>query len=86
MMINYIFSTEEINLMCIFDTSSKDNLLRELRESLNDVYDPEMREIYGSTIEKLEKISGGDFAEIGLHIADEFDEYIIDEGEYEIAD
>lgn len=72
MMNHFLFSAEEINLMCIFDTSSKSNLLSELRESLNDVYDPDMRDIYESTIEKLEKISDGDFSEIGLYIADEF--------------
>jgi len=78
----FIFSAEEINLMCIFDTSSKENLLYDLWESLNDVYDPEMRDIYNSVIEKLGKISDVDFADIGLYIADEFmygeDYYIAD--------
>ena len=83
---NFMFSVEEINLMCIFDVSSRENLLNELRDSLSDVYDPEMREVYESTIEKLEKISDGDFSEVGLYIADEFDEFIDDEGEYEIAE
>ena len=69
---NFIFSAEQINLMCIFDTSSRNTLLNELRNSLHDVYDPEMREIYGNTIEKLEKISEADFACIGLYIADEY--------------
>ena len=76
-MINFLFSAEEINLMCIFDTSSKENLLNELRDSLKDVYDPEMRDIYDSTIEKLEKVSDEDFSEIGLYITNE---------EYDIAE
>ena len=63
-----MFSAEQINLMCIFDTSSRNTL----RNSLHDVYDPEMQEIYGNTIEKLEKISDDDFADIGLYIADEY--------------
>jgi len=71
-MINFMFSAEEINLMCIFDTISKENLLNELRESLKNVYDPEMREIYNSSIEKLEKVSDEDFSEIGLYMADEY--------------
>ena len=50
---NFMFSAEEINLMCIFDTSNKQNLLSDLRESLPNIYDPEMREIYENTIEKL---------------------------------
>ena len=62
--INFLFSTEEINLMCIFDINDRQTLLGELRESLPDIYDPEMRDIYESTIDKLERIS------------DEFDEFI----------
>ena len=80
---NFLFSAEEINLMCIFETGSKKNLLNILREALkNDIYDPEMREIYENTIEKLEKISEEDFSDIGIYIADEF----IDGEEYEIAE
>lgn len=69
---NFIFTAEEINLMCIYDTRSKDVLLKDLREALYDVYDLEMYEIYSSTIEKLEKISDEDFTDIGLYIADEY--------------
>ena len=71
MLKQFIFSQEEMNLMCIFDTSGRENLISELRDSLPDVYDPEMRDIYESTIEKLKKISDGDFCEIGLYIAEE---------------
>lgn len=67
-----IFSVEEINLMCIYDTTDKAALIAELRDSLTGVYDPDMREIYESTIEKLEKISDDDYADIGFHIADEY--------------
>ena len=82
MLNQFTFSAEEINLMCIFDTSTKENLLSELRDSLRDVYDPEMRDIYDSTIEKLSTISDEDFSKIGLYIADEFTEG----EEYEIAE
>ena len=75
-MINFLFSAEEINLMCIFDITDRKALINELRESLPDIYDPEMREVYENTIEKLERISDADFSEIGLYIADEFDEFI----------
>jgi len=67
-----IFSVEEINLMCVYDTSNKPALTAELRGSLPDIYDPDMREIYESAIEKLEKISDDDFSEIGFYIADEY--------------
>ena len=85
-MINFMFSAEEINLICIFDISDRETLLNELRDSLSDIYDPEMREIYDSAIEKLERITDEDFSEIGLYIADEFDEFIEDEGEYDIGE
>jgi hypothetical protein len=68
-----IFSVEEINLMCIFDTSDKTKLIEELMESLPAIYDSDMREIYESTIEKLENISYEDFTDIGFFAADEFD-------------
>ena len=66
------FSVEEINLMCIFDTSSRTALLEELVTGLHDVQDPEMITIFGSTIEKLEAITDEEFAGIGFYIADDF--------------
>ena len=75
MMNQFLFSVEEINLMCIFDISDRQTLLNELRDSLPDIYDLEMREVYESTIDKLERLSDKDFSEIGLYIADELDEY-----------
>ena len=76
MLNTFMFSQEEINLMCIFETSERKNLLNELRESLSGVYDPEMRDVYESAIEKLERITDAEFTEIGLYLADEFDEFI----------
>ena len=67
------FSVEEINLMYIYDTSSRDSLLSDLRAGLADVYDPEMREVFESTIAKLETLNNGEFSEIGFYIADDFD-------------
>lgn len=78
----FFFTVEETNLMCIFSTDSKEALLSDLRESLNDVYELEMREIYDSAIEKLEAISEQDFSELGLAIADEF----VDGEEWEFGD
>ena len=71
---NDYFSVEEINLMCIFDTSDRAALIAELRESFPGVYDPDMREIYESAIAKLETISDEDFSGIGFYIADEYDD------------
>ena len=75
-MINkFMFSAEEINLMCIFDISSKENLLSDLCESLKDIYDLEMREIYESTIEKLGDMGNEEYTSIDFYPANEFDEY-----------
>jgi hypothetical protein len=71
---NDYFSVEEINLMCIFNTGGRTALIAELRESLPGVHDPDMREIYESTITKLETISDDDFSDIGFYIADDYTE------------
>ena len=65
------FSAVEINLMCIYDTTNRQILLSNLRTGLADVYDPEMREVYESVIDKLERISEAEFSEIGFYPADE---------------
>ena len=75
-MINkFMFSAEEINLMCIFDISSKENLSSELRESLHNIYDHEMCEIYENTIEKLGNMGNDEYTNIDFYPANEFDEY-----------
>lgn len=59
-----MFTVEEMNLMCIYDTTSRAALLSGIRESLPDVYDPDMRDIMETVIVKLEKLTDGEFAEI----------------------
>jgi len=66
------FTVPEINLMCILDTSSKENLLSELLLCRDNVYEPDMIELIDETIKKLEKITDEEFSEIGFFIADEF--------------
>jgi hypothetical protein len=65
------FSAEEINLMCIFDTSSRTALLAELWEKIDVIHDPEMRDIFESTIEKLEKVREDDYENVSPYFADE---------------
>ena len=66
------FSVEEINLMCIFNTNDRTELIDELLDGLNYIYESELRELFDTTIEKLENISDDDFSEIGFYIADEY--------------
>ena len=69
---NDIFTVEEINLMCIYDTGGRAALLSDLKQGLADVYEPDMREIFATAIAKLERITKDDFADIGFYIADDF--------------
>lgn len=77
-----IFTVEEINLMCIFDTSSRTALLSDLEVSLPDVYDPDMRDVFHTAIYSLNKLTDTEFLDIGLYIADEY----ADEEDFAIAD
>jgi len=66
------FTVEEINLMCIFDTSGKDRLIAEIITAAED-FEDEMVEIAESLIKKLHKMSGADFAALELY--PEYEEY-----------
>ena len=58
-----IFTYEEINLMCIYDTSSRKGLISELTK-MRKYLDPdeaEILELTDSAIRKLEKISDVEF-------------------------
>lgn len=57
--------------MRIYDTSSKGALLSDLGLALVDIYEPEMREVFGSVIRKLKAISDDDFASIDSFMANE---------------
>ena len=53
------FTNDEMNLMCIYNTGSRESLMRELRE---------MRGYIGADQpQKLEKISDAEFAELELY-------------------
>ena len=65
------FSTEELNLMSIFDTADRETLRNDLVTALHDVYEPDMIELFGSTLEKLDNLTDEEFAEIGFFIADD---------------
>jgi len=67
------FSAEELNLMCIFDTANRETLRNGLIAALHDVYEPEMIEVFGSTLEKLDTITDEDFTAIGFYLADDDD-------------
>jgi len=65
------FSAEELNLMSIFDTADREILRNDLITALHDVYEPDMIELFGSTLEKLDSLTDEEFAELGFYIADD---------------
>jgi hypothetical protein len=72
------FSTEEINLMSIFDTTNRETLRNDLVTALHDVYEPDMIEVIGSTMEKLDSLTDDEFADVGFYIADD-DDFIMED-------
>ena len=58
------FSQDEINLMCIYDTSDKTELLKELRFSVPYIEDTELKEITETVIDKLERMTNDEFSKL----------------------
>lgn len=59
-----MFTVEEINLMCCFDTSSRKRLIAEMKELPIGELDDEMAELLFHTVRKLESISDEEFLEL----------------------
>lgn len=58
-----IFTVEETNLMCCFDTSSRSKLISEMKSlPINDL-DNEMAELLYKTVQKLESMTDAEFDE-----------------------
>jgi hypothetical protein len=67
-----IFTVEEVNLMCIFDTTSRSTLLTDLIDAVTD-FEDELFEIAVPLIERLSKMSDAEFAALELY--PEYDDY-----------
>lgn len=61
-----IFTQDEINLMCIYDTADKTELEKQLRLSVPYIENAELKEITETVISKLEHMSITEFAELEL--------------------
>ena len=57
--------------MSIFDTTDRKTLRDDLVTALHDVYEPDMIEMFGSVLEKLDSLTDEEFAEIGFYVADD---------------
>ena len=60
------FSLEEINLMCIYDCTSRSGLTDALENAMEYVDDPEMLRLMEQTIDKLYRTTDAQFAELPL--------------------
>ena len=66
---NYtLFTVEEENLLCVFDTSSRATLTAGVRAALHELGDEglEMLEIANSALSKLETMSDDEFSKIAF--------------------
>jgi hypothetical protein len=61
------FTVEEVNLMCIFDTSNRAALMTELAAATRDFSDEELLDIAENALTKLGKMSDADFAALTLY-------------------
>jgi hypothetical protein len=66
------YNVEEINLMCIFEHSSRKVLMEDMTASLPYIDDGEMGSLMEQTISHLERMSDEEFAELDLE--PDFDE------------
>ena len=61
------FTVEEINMICIFDTSDKNALIAELTAAMPEFIEPGFDEIAENVLVKLEKMTDEEFAELELY-------------------
>lgn len=70
------FTVEEMNLMCIYDVSDRRRLISGIRESLPDIYEPELRELTLQVLSRLEGMSDKAFAALDFIVTDDFGEEV----------
>ena len=62
------FTNDEMNLLCIYNTGSRESLMRELREMRGYIGadQPELLAMTDSALQKLDKISDEEFTKLEL--------------------
>ena len=62
------FTNDEMNLMCIYNTGSRESLMQELREMRGYIGadQPELLAMTDSALQKLDKISDEEFTKLEL--------------------
>ena len=75
-----LFTVEEENLICIYDTSNCAALIQNINDALPHFEEPELYDIAISTLHKLKKLTDAEFSELIFHPAYHGDEDINGEG------
>ena len=57
-----IFTIEQENILCMYDTSSRAALTNDIRAAMPDFDDPEICDIAGNAIKKLAAMSDAEFS------------------------
>ena len=68
------YTVEEINLICIYDTSGRYILIAEIEEAISYVNDPEILSLMKKALEKLYVTPDRYFSELPLFPAEDEDE------------
>ena len=64
------FTVEEINLMCVFDTKVRTELIEDIGRVLPHLDDKDMEELANRVIGKLQNMTDEEFAEVVLEVAE----------------
>jgi len=64
-----LFTVEEENLVCAFDTSSRTALINNIADAMPDFEEPEMCQIAESTLKILNTLTDEEFEELTFHPA-----------------
>lgn len=68
---NNLFTVEETNLMCVFETSNRMKLMEEIRRVMPHIKDSDMEELAGHVLKKLDGMTDKEFVEISLEATEE---------------
>ena len=64
------FTVEEINLMCVFNTKSRMELMEDIGRGLPHLKESEMEELARNVLAKLQNMTDEEFTEVILEAAD----------------
>lgn len=66
----FTFTVEESNLLCIFQSKTREQAIKDIKSILKYQYDEDMEELCRNVIGKLEKISDEEYVQLELQAAD----------------